>query len=675
MHIHSSLSGVIRYFCLAAAVLWGTAALAAEQPTRQIPPAAREIRNTGSIAAAPQFWRNTDTLDPMQIAKQCWEGYLTQQPEPWGMTAGLKPTLRFHFDNRVLPWAVLRHHAVDGFDNNARNVGAHALLRQMFGVAKEADPGEDGQMAYLLGCTDPESGFPYSLDKVPRHCALGHGELAKNLILLSEQKKDPALKEWVIKMLGTLRRYAAVEERPGIGKVAFYRQGGIGGQGGFNVGEPPVQKTADPTIGGWQHLYVGWAMGAFSKWHEVTGDAEALDFAVGLGNRLCHSEDPNGDDGSFRSDGSFGGKRQESNGSWHMHGHTHCLPGLVHLGGQLIRTGQREAGVRFVTQAGRVMDWLYDPSRNPDAGSMTGWLGEWLGVAMGLDRQADCEGCTMGDVTQTACQLGAASRLDPGLASLVAFYDRAEQIYTGQVMEQMFRVTPRYLEVMKECLTQRVNKELTNATMEGKAQEIERRYAQAAKTAQRMTGQQIGACGFPDWVNSLKSDLDPALPGIHMQGCCADATIRASHAIWWETVTGDEREARVNLGFNRDAALVRVVSSLPHLGELNVFVKTARRVLVRVPGWAQKSEVKVFVDQKAVPLRWEESYVVFDRTQQRQHLTVTYPLRLAEVREPVLGRSFTERWRGNTIVDISPAGKWIPMYHRPELDTQRMTPP
>ncbi|MBM3845911.1 MAG: hypothetical protein FJ405_06460, partial [Verrucomicrobia bacterium] len=318
-----NLSRGIRFLCLSAAVFAGTQALADSKPAPGSSLAKREIRDTGSVSVSPRFLRNTGTLDPMHIARTCWEGYLTHQPEPWGMTAGLKPTLRFHFDNRALPWAVLRHHSVDGFDNNARNVGAHALLRRMFGAAKAADPGEAGQMAYLLGCTDPESGFPYSPDKLPRHCALGHGELAKNLILLYEQTKDPSLKEWVIRMLATLRHYASVEERPGIGNVAFYRQGGIGGQGGFNVGEPPVQKTTDLTIGGWQHLYVGWATGAFSKWHEVTGDAAALDFALALGNRLCNTEDPNGDDGSFRPDGSFGGKRQESNGSWHMHGHTH----------------------------------------------------------------------------------------------------------------------------------------------------------------------------------------------------------------------------------------------------------------------------------------------------------------------------------------------------------------
>ena len=632
-------------------------------------PSERRLTTRATVAYPPLFIQETKTLDAAHIARQCWKGYLSTQPDPWGMTFGKSPTLRFHFDNRLLPWPILKHHSVDGFDNNARNVGAHALLHEMFPAAKQNDLAEAGQMAYLLGCTDPESGFAYSPDKLPRECPLGEGELARNLMLLYEQTHERWLLDWAGKMVETLSYYAIVCERPGVGKVAAYCQGGAGGQGGFIVGEPPARQTKDPTLGGWQHLYVGWAAGAFSKWYELTGNKHDLEFATALANRLCHSEDAYGDDGSFRPDGSFGGKRQESSGSWHMHGHTHCLPGLVHLGGQLIKSGQREAGLRFITQASRTMDWLYDPTRNPDAGSLTGWLGEWLIIATGWNRKTDCEGCSLGDVAQTACALGAASRLDPSLTSLAAFYDRAEQIYTGQIMEQMFRPTPRYLAVVKECLAKRVDKEMTNATPELRAKVVESRYREAVKTAERMIGQQLGACGFPDWVNNLKSDLDPDLPGIHMQGCCADATIRASHAVWSQIVTGDADETRVNLAFNRDSPLVEVVSCLPHRGELNVLVKNARRVLVRVPEWAQKSEVKAFVSKQPQPLRWEGSYVVFEKLEGNQQLTVTYPLRIAEVHEPIQGIEYTECWRGNTIVRIEPPGKWIPMFERSELDT------
>jgi hypothetical protein len=627
----------------------------------------RQVVSETSESHPPLFVQDAKTLDPSAIARECWKGYLTQQPDPWGMTGDLTPTLRFHFDDRALPWPRLKHHEVDGFDNNARSVGAHALLHEMFGHEKDNDPAEAGEMAYLLGCVDPASGLAYSPDRMPRECPLAEGEMARNVLLLYEQTKNPVYLDWGKRMIRTLQRYAVVAQEPGVGEIAYYNQGGNGGQGGFIVGEPPLTtKPADPTLDGWEYVYAGWNARAMLEYYRVTGDNSALNFAVALDRRLINSEDANGDDGSLRLDGSFGGKQKS--GSWHMHGHTHCLPGLVSLGEQLLVNGQHDQGIKFIDQASRTMDWLYDSSRNPDAGSMTGWLGEFLNVAAGWTHKADCEGCTMGDVTQTACELGAAGAADPGLTNLDRFYDRAEQIYSGEVIEQMFHLRPDYLSTVKDCLVKNVAKEMPNATPDQKAKEVDDRYQTAVATARRMVGQQLGLCGFPDWVNHLPSDLDADLPGIHMQGCCADATIRASHAIWSKTVTGDENETRVNLAFNRDSDLVKVVSCLPHRGELDVMVKKSHRVLVRVPEWSAKDGVKAFVDKQPVMVDWKQNYVVFDGVKAGQQLTVVYPLRIAEVTEPIEGVVYTERWRGNTIVGISPPGKWIPMFQRPGLD-------
>ncbi len=614
----------------------------------------------------PLFAEKSATLDPLALARQCWKGYLTTQPEPWGMLPDGSPTLRFHFDNRALPWPVLKHHSVDGFDNNNRNLGAHALLHEMLGKEKDDDPAEKGEIGYLLSITDPALGLPYSPDTQPRQCAVGHGELVQNVIMLYKQTNAPFLRDWAERMLRTLRRYAATKERPGVGLVAAYNQGMI------TIGEPPAMETKDPTMGGWQHLAVGWNLGAFSRWYELTHERETLDFAVALANRLCNSEDPSGNDGSLRPDGSFGGNAQESSASWHMHGHTHSLPRLVHLGCQLVQAQQQDVGVRMILQAAATFDWLYDPARNPDAGSMTGWLPEWLIQATGWKRKSDCEGCTMGDVVQTAVALGAASRLDPRLAELDQFHDRAEQIFTGQLLEQTFGLRPEYLTVMKDCLRKRVEKDMPTSTLEAKTQEMEHRYETGVNTAKRMIGQQLGLCGFPDWVNQQASDLDPDLPGIHMQGCCSDATIRAAHAVWSETVTGDEQEARVNLAFNRLSPLLDVTSCLPHRGELDIRVKSARRVLVRVPAWAPREQVKAYIDRQPVPVAWEGSYVIFSKVTEAQLLTVTYPLAVQEVRETLQGVDYVERWRGNSIVDISPPGKWIPLFQRPELEKDQV---
>jgi hypothetical protein len=578
------------------------------------------------LESEPLFVKEAATLDPLDIVRVPWTGYVTKKPDPWGLTLELEPTLRYSFNCRALPWPSIKHDPCDGPDNNGRGVGAWSRLHEIFGKHLESDPVEAGTMAYLASCSNPEQG-----------CG---GEVANNLILLYESTGNKKWRDWAKIGLDWMREHTVVTNRPGLGPVAVRDQ------------------------------FSGWEIVAFSRWYELTGDEKALEFATAEANRDAISTDAN--DGSFRPDGSFGVTNQGINVLGpHMHAHTHSLKGLLHLGDQLIKAGDKQNGLRMIHQADATFDWLYDPTRNPDAGSMTGWLAEWLIVQLGWNREGDCEGCTMGDVVQAAAMLGAASRLDPSLAGYANYYDRAEQIFRGQLVEQMFQLKPQYLAMLKECLQKRVAKEMTNATPDVQAQEVNRRYADAVETAGKMVGQQLGLCGFPDWVNKLPSDLDPDLPGIHMQGCCSDATIRAADAIWSETVTGDPAEARVNMAFNRKSDLADVVSCLPYRGELDVFVKSAKRILVRIPEWAPRDKVRLYIDKAPTKPEWDGDYAVFPKTAKGEQLTVSYPLRIATIKETVGsldGTEYTERWRGNTIVDISPRGKWIPMFERPQMD-------
>ena len=382
-------------------------------PTKAQPAAPRSVSVLEYVNAEPLFAREAKTLDPVEIARQGWQGYLSKMCEPWGLTTDLKPMLRLYFDDRALPWPSIKSNSVDGFDVNTRNIGSHAILHAMLGAEKDNDPIEAGQLAYVLSLTPSGEGS-----------MVVHGELAKNLLLLHKYTGNDVYRRWA--------------------EIVIHKL------------QPPVD-SADP-MGGWLHLHVGWNIGAFTDWYAVSGEKASLDMAIACAERISKSRDPDGDDGAFRPDGSFGGKSQTTTASWHMHGHTHILPGLIRLGDQLLKDGQEAQGLKYINQAKATFDWLYDPERNPDAGSLTGWLGEWLMCATGWDRQSDCEGCTMGDMVETSVALGEVSRLRPDLANYVNYYDRAEQIYRGQVMGSIFKPTPQYLQCLRECLVKRVAK-------------------------------------------------------------------------------------------------------------------------------------------------------------------------------------------------------------------------
>src|SRR5262249_41771722 len=127
------VTGTSHRLLLAAGLLLSAMLTQAQEPVPKPAGCERRIQTQQWIALPPLFISESRTVAPSDIARECWKGYLSHQPDPWGMTFEKPPTLRFHFDNRALPWPSLKHHGVDGFDNNARNVGAQALLHAMFG--------------------------------------------------------------------------------------------------------------------------------------------------------------------------------------------------------------------------------------------------------------------------------------------------------------------------------------------------------------------------------------------------------------------------------------------------------------------------------------------------------------------------------------------------------------
>ena len=646
--------------------------------------APREITTLEYLTYPPEFAAQNETtlnpsevgyraLDPVELSRLAWQGYVTNQPEstPYGGAGAL----RFFFDSRALPWPSFKHHVVDGVDVGMRTMEVHARLREMVGAEKENDAAEAGTLAYVLNVTDQGTGSCLNtwmawMDDRPNSyrkcCPMAQGMGCRHMKMMYEQTGDSFYLNWSLSILDSLKKWSHLDTIPGIGTVATYCWNA------YNVCEGYCTECPGGDCGylqgGWLCYITGWNARAFSEWYEATDNPDNLAMALALANRTCNTQ-ANGNDGAFRADGSFGGTDPANYaGAWHMHGHTYVVPGLAHLGVQLIRSGQHDAGLAYITRARNIFDFLFDASRNPDAGSWTGWLPEWLHHSMGWPGQPDGEGCCTGDAMEIAVALASAGFADPTLTPLIDYYDTAERIFTGQLIEGTFQVTPRYQQVLHQCIQIKVLNEMPGATPEEIATAVEQQYQQALLDAARLTGQQMGLCGFPDKTNSLASDLSSGLPGIHMQGCCASATVRGAYAVWSHTVTGDEIEARVNLAVNRDSPLLRVVSSLPRRGEVNIFVKTTGRVLVRVPAWTPVGDVRAYRNRQEISLNWDATgkYVVFDGLSPNDQLTVTYPLRIASVRETIKGFLYTERWRGNTIMNIDPAGTILPMYLRPE---------
>ncbi len=157
-----------------------------------------------------------------------------------------------------------------------------------------------------------------------------------------------------------------------------------------------------------------------------------------------------------------------------------------------------------------------------------------------------------------------------------------------------------------------------------------------------------------------------------LMNCCSPAGVRALYLAWNNVVGGNWLTTRVNLLLNHADERLSVRSWLPYEGRVEVRMKQARPLEVRMPDWVDHSQVSVTVDGKPAEFEWSGNYVKLARFGRSRFeaeglVAVTFPVREAETTESRGGGTFTVRWRGDTVLGIEPGGSHHPLYQRDEL--------
>ena len=90
--------------------------------------------------------------------------------------------------------------------------------------------------------------------------------------------------------------------------------------------------------------------------------------------------------------------------------------------------------------------------------------------------------------------------------------------------------------------------------------------------------------GYPGYIKAENQGTDITTTAI---------AVHALYSVWDSIITGDKELAVVNLPLNRTSALLDVKSYLPYEGKIELDIKTAENVAVRIPKWANMSSVSV----------------------------------------------------------------------------------
>src|SRR5439155_19676235 len=108
--------------------------------------------------------------------------------------------------------------------------------------------------------------------------------------------------------------------------------------------------------------------------------------------------------------------------------------------------------------------------------------------------------------------------------------------------------------------------------------------------------------------------------------CCTGNCTPAMYCAWESIVRCTNDAAQINLFLNRASPWLDVDSYLPYEGKLVVHNKTARKLSVRIPGWAEMAAVRSRINQRPAAPFHAGRYLIFDRIPARAEITLTFPV-------------------------------------------------
>lgn len=270
------------------------------------------------------------------------------------------------------------------------------------------------------------------------------------------------------------------------------------------------------------------------------------------------------------------------------------------------------------------------------------------------------EGCTTGDMTQVAIKL-----CDAGVGD---YWEDVDSYVRNHLTE-----------------LQLTDPELLRRATRGMKGTFATHYAATDRDYSNVIDRVIGTC-TDDASHLTKIPQLSAVSTI-----CGPGNVTAGMYLAWEAIVRCRHgHAQVNLLLNRASPWLDIDSYLPYEGKVVIHNKTASRLALRIPTWANHAAVQVTLGDRKLAPAWLNNYLLLDTIRRDDRITVTFPMVTAtekytlqwklsdwwkEVTDP--GPKWTNpapitysmTFKGNTLVDVSPrdGGPGIPLYQRDAL--------
>lgn len=356
----------------------------------------------------------------------------------------------------------------------------------------------------------------------------------------------------------------------------------------------------------------GHPLRALARWYAVSGDQKALDLAARVARYMLRPK-------WWETGEGPGQVAHAEHAHWrgHFHCHTMGMKGLLEYA--VVANDARLQ--QFVAE-------FYEYGRQFGIGrigffpAVIGPVPEVQASAMeyGGAKAYPCEGCSVSDMIWLAVKLSDAGAGD--------YWDDVDQYVRNQLVEH---------QVLRRDLLE----EIVAASSE---HQIDPRL----ETEENVIERNIG---------SFLSMSDPTLAQGWWTMCCnANCALGGLYTAWEAIVRSTGDVAQVNLFLNRASPWMDVDSYLPYEGKVVLKNKTAGKAYVRIPRWVDKKAVRCHVNQQAVSPSWLNNYLSIEGLAKQDVVTIEFPLveTTEKYTEMSYAQEYTCRFKGNTLVDISP---------------------
>ncbi|MBP3966626.1 beta-L-arabinofuranosidase domain-containing protein [Paenibacillus lignilyticus] len=299
----------------------------------------------------------------------------------------------------------------------------------------------------------------------------------------------------------------------------------------------------------------------------------------------------------------------------HYQGHTHS-GGILTAAVALMRRALRTNDTSTIAKMKTVFDWTLRYS------SSWGWIPDGVGPD-----DASCESCSITDAIHLGLLI--ARHIDPN------YYAILERFARNQLLENQIVHTDPMLPNVDQAQKPQFERAL-----------------------------------YGSWASwSKPGSLDNCRESV--EGCCLGAGIRACYLVWDDIVKKQNDVVSVHMSLSRNSDWVEVISYQPYEGKLELVIHDAPSLRVRVPDWVAFEDITVSIDGAVISVQLQEDgYIRLDGLQTGQLVQLLYPITTVEKVERVSGQDYNVRWRGDTVISVTPSGQIYPLFKREWMNQQ-----